>query len=243
MPWEIPFHVPLPTSFKGYDPDSSPSAADFTHYQRHLPHWRLLGACYFVTFRLGDSIPAPILAELQSEANQWSQQLKEWRSQNNGKLATEQNKTWQAFQRSRLRMLENILDEAHGECLLRNPKHRQIVADALRYFEGSRCEMLAYTVMPNHVHALCRPLGQHTIQDLCASWKWFTAKKIQSALLKQGSLWQAENFDRIIRDADHYTATVRYIAKNPIKANLNEDDASVWFCKSICQVNDWTTNS
>lgn len=116
-------------------------------------------------------------------------------------------------------------------------RHRQNVTDALLHFESHRCEMLAYVVMPNHVHVLCRLFGGHQLEDVCRSWKWFTAQHIQRSLGRKGPRWQDENFDRIIRDEAHYKATVRYIAKNPLKAKLQAHEASVWLCHSIQEAN------
>jgi hypothetical protein len=49
---EEPFNLPDPPGFRGLDPN-----LPIRFYQRHLPHWRQVGATYFVTFRLADSIP------------------------------------------------------------------------------------------------------------------------------------------------------------------------------------------
>src|SRR4029077_16871695 len=43
-------HVP----FRGFDPYGEVRTA-----RRRLPHWRQPGGSYFVTFRLGDSVPQP----------------------------------------------------------------------------------------------------------------------------------------------------------------------------------------
>lgn len=225
--------IPLPRDFVGFDPQSGIPRDDFRAYERHLPHWRLPGACYFVTFRLADSIPQTVISEMQRELEEW--QLR--RAIHDSKLPANELAAWQEFQRVRLRKLELLLDEGQGECLLREPIHHKVVADALHYFEGERCETLAYTIMPNHAHVLCRPLGGHSLEDLCGSWKWFTAQRIQRSLGRNGSLWQDENFDRIIRDAEHYALTVRYIAKNPLKARLEDDEATVWFCDQIRAAN------
>lgn len=233
MPWTIPAQIPLPRDFIGFDPTSSIPPDDFSDYSRHLPHWRLPGACYFVTFRLTDSIPKSVLVELNREADRWKLEL----AKHDGTLPPQIAAAWHEFERTRLRKLESVLDECHGECLLRDPGHRQVLIDALHHFEGGRCEMLAYAVMPNHVHAMCRPLREHKLEELCGSWKWFTSQKIQRSLGRTGTFWQDESFDRIIRDAEHYVATVRYIAKNPIKAKLAENEASVWFCEQIRVVN------
>ena len=233
MSWTIPTVIPLPRDFKGFDPLSSMPSGDFSTYARHLPHWRLPRAAYFITFRLNDSIPSAILAETQRDAASWRQRLAD-----HARPMSESERTqWQEFQRARLRKLERLLDQNHGECLLREARHRQVVADALHHFEGQRCEMLSYVVMPNHVHALCRLLGDCRVEDLCRSWKVFTAQHIQRSLGRKGSLWQDESFDRIIRDKAHYQASVRYIAKNPLKAKLQAHEASTWFCQSIQEAN------
>jgi len=39
-------------------------------------------------------------------------------------------------------------------CLLRDPENAKIVEDALRHFDGERCELASFVVMPNHVHAI-----------------------------------------------------------------------------------------
>ena len=234
MPWTVPAIIPLPRDFTGFDPASSIPCDDFTAYARHLPHWRLPGAVYFITFRLADSIPQAILSEMQREADTWRQKIAtQANSLPDGGLAE-----WQEYQRARLLKLETLLDEGHGECLLHEERHRQVVIDALHHFEGQRCEMLAYAVMPTHVHVLCRMLDEHRLEEVCSSWKWFTAQRIQRSLGRTGPLWQDESFDRIIRDAEHYQATVRYIAKNPFKARLQKNEATVWFCRAIQEANE-----
>ena len=237
MPWYVPTVIPLPDNFVGFDPASTLPAEGFTAYERHLPHWRLPGACYFTTFRLRDSIPQAMIKEMKREQEQWHKRLAQAAAGTDGRLSPEEAAAWLEFQRTRLRKLEATLDEGHGECILRDPEYRHVVTNALHHFEGQRCEMLAYAVMPNHVHALCRPLAGHCLEAVCGSWKWFTAQEIQKALHRTGPLWQEENFDRLIRDAEHYQTTVRYIAKNPIKAHIGENEATVWFCKVIESAN------
>jgi hypothetical protein len=75
MPWVVPTKIPLPKDFTGFDPASAIQRGEFSGYSRHLPHWRLAGACYFVTFRLADSIPREVLEEIQREEGLWKQQF------------------------------------------------------------------------------------------------------------------------------------------------------------------------
>ena len=51
--------------------------------------------------------------------------------------------------------------------MLKDPANAKIVADALRHFDGERYEMASFVVMPNHVHVLFRPLGDHALGGDC----------------------------------------------------------------------------
>ncbi|MFO1440284.1 MAG: transposase [Verrucomicrobiaceae bacterium] len=236
MSWLIPEHVPLPENFVGFDPES-PLNEGFDAYDRHLPHWRMPGRCYFTTFRLRDSLPAEVVEEMKEQVRSWQKRLAESARVHAGKLPPEEWAAWQDFQHAQMRKLEMILDEGRGECLLRHPEHRRALIDALHHFEGNRCEMLAYAIMPNHVHVLCRPLGEHSLERLNRSWKRHSADRIHRSLGRSGSLWQEESFDRLIRDADHYGRVVRYIAKNPILAHLQPAEAAVWLHPRIMEAN------
>ena len=239
MTWRVPTRIPLPPEFIGFAPADSLPTPGFTSYERHLPHWRIPGACYFVTFRLDDSLPRNIEIDMRREKEAWRQRLAQAVARHEGRLPPDEVAAWEAFQRAQLRKLEGLLDEGHGECLLRHPSDRECVQKALLHFEGTRSEMIAFVIMPNHVHLACRPLAPHALEELCASWKWYSAQQIQRRRARVGSLWQEENFDRLIRDAEHLTNVTRYIARNPIKAALSEDDACVWFSKDIHAANGW----
>lgn len=226
----IPTNIPLPEDFKGFDPDS-PLTRDFESYERHLPHWRVPGCCYFATFRLRDSVPAEIWQEMKAAAQAWEERLAQ------GGLSAGDRAAWYAFQQTQLRRLEQVLDEGRGECLLRHAEHRASLVEALHHFEGVRCELLAYAIMPNHAHVLCRPLAEHAVESLTRSWKRHSADHIHRRLGRTGSFWQEESFDRVIRDEEHYRRVVRYIAKNPAKAGLSTDEATVWLHPMIVAAN------
>lgn len=232
MAWFIPQHIPLPPNFIGFAPESSMPDPGFHQYTRHLPHWRKAGTCYLSTFRLRDSLPAEVVARMKAEEKTWQQRLAEAALNNHGRLPGDEMDAWDAFQRKRLRKLDLLLDEGHGECLLRHPEHREVLVEALHHGER-RVEILAYAIMPNHAHVLCRPLPGHALESLMGSWKRRSSQRIHHALGRTGSFWQDESWDRIIRDAEHYATAVRYIAKNPVVARLREDEATVWLHPSM----------
>lgn len=86
-----------------------------------------------------------------------------------------------------------------------------------------RYELGAYVVMPNHLHAVLRPLDPetHSLESILGSWKRFISRRINYSTAKSsGNLWQQESFDRIIRDEEHLWRTIQYIGRNPELAGL-----------------------
>jgi putative transposase len=115
---------------------------------------------------------------------------------------------------------EAYLDAGHGSCALRDPVCADIVQDALLHFDGERYRLLAWVVMPNHVHVLAEPMSGHGLADIMHSWKRHTALLINRHLGQSGPLWRREYWDRYIRDELHYAAAVAYIEHNPVQAGL-----------------------
>ena len=168
-----------------------------TVYQRFLPHWRQAGATYAVTFRLGDSLPAACLRELDARRREWAA----------GRLCADERDA-----RVR-RWINRELDAGHGECVLRPADACGDVLDCLRHFDAVRYHLFAAVVMPNHVHAILRPLT-HPLEDLLNGIKAASAARILRLLGRRPPLWQRESFDRIVRDAEHLWRVVQYLARN-----------------------------
>ena len=84
--------------------------------------------------------------------------------------------------------------------------------------------------MPNHVHCIVRPLTTVILEleDIIGSWKSFTGRKINQTLGQEGSLWQDESYDRIIRDEAHLWRCLQYIGRNPKKAGLTNESCQLW---------------
>jgi putative transposase len=239
MSWRIPVHIPLPEGFQGFDPRSRVPQVEFNSYERHLPHWRMPGACYLTTFRLNDSLPADILQEMRDQLKAWKRRLLEASAKHGSRLPVEEHAAWVEFQRGHLLKVESLLDEGRGECLLRHEGHRHLVEVTLHHLEGQRFEMMAFAIMPNHVHALCRPVREQDLEKLTASWKRHSSESLNRRTGRRGRVWQQETFDRIIRDGDHFRQAVRYIAKNPVQARLQSEEATVWFNPAIMEANGW----
>lgn len=68
--------------------------------------------------------------------------------------------------------LEEYLDRGIGGCHLRDPRTAKLIEDALLHFHGQRYELLAWCVMPNHVHALVQ-IWQTPLWKIVQTWKHY----------------------------------------------------------------------
>jgi len=85
-----------------------------------------------------------------------------------------------------------------------------------------RCGWLigAYVVMPDHVHFLCRPVGEvETLNDFLARFK-SRATRSWWSVGGTGRLWQRESFEHLLRSNEAYGEIREYIRQNPVEAGL-----------------------
>ncbi|MCK6474549.1 MAG: transposase [Planctomycetes bacterium] len=94
---------------------------------------------------------------------------------------------------------------------------RTAIASCLRHFDGDRYALHAYVVMNDHVHVIVEPKGEDDLEAIVQNWKSFSARELQKLGSREGSLWQSEYFDWIIRDPGDLANKVAYIKGNPVK--------------------------
>jgi REP element-mobilizing transposase RayT len=174
------------------------------HSRGYLPHFESSEATQHVTFHLADSLPQAALQRLETELKT---------------LPTEKRDI------ERRRRLDAWIDAGHGSCAMRKPSIADMVQGSLLIFDSDRYRLLAWVVMPNHVHVLFQPENGWTVARIVAAWKRFTARKICDDRRDRGEcsvapVWHREYWDRFIRDQRHFGQTVEYIHLNPVKAGL-----------------------
>lgn len=64
------------------------------------------------------------------------------------------------------------------------------------------------------------PAEGWTFTRIFHSWKSFTASEANKPLKRTGKFWQAEYFDRVVRNERGFNAAVEYIERNPVVAGL-----------------------
>jgi REP element-mobilizing transposase RayT len=183
--------------------------AEIRFTANRLPHWQQEGAVYFITFRLADAVPHNLRTRLESEREAWLRvHPQPWSAE----VEREYHERFSGA-------IERWLDAGYGSCILRRRDCATIVAEALRYFDGERLGLISSVVMPNHAHALFVQNADWPLEKLLRSWKSFTSRRINSLLGCDGSLWQQDYFDRLVRDDKHFANCVRYVRRNPAKAH------------------------
>ena len=185
------------------------------HERGVLPHCDFTGLVQFVTFRLADSMPA-------SRRGEWAHLL-----------------SIKDIREKRTK-LEEYLDRGVGECWLRHPRIASLCEDALLFFHNDRYELLAWCVMPNHVHVVVH-VWQTPVGKLVQSWKRHVATQVKPYLAERRSpnrrvpadtnaparraalqtlRWEREYWDTFMRDDDQERKAERYVEGNPVKAKF-----------------------
>ncbi len=172
----------------------------------YLPHFDHPGLVQFITFRLDDSVPRETVLRWKEELDLQSRSA-----------SSDSDSARAAELRERIAKYE---DAGHGACFLRQPVIAALVENALLHFDGGRYHLLAWCVMPNHVHVLAEMKEGVPLSDIIHSWKSFTAKKANQLLRRTGDFWMREYHDRYIRNSRHLEETRSYIEENPVKAGL-----------------------
>ena len=125
-----------------------------------------------------------------------------------------------AKQPDNLAKTDENLDGGLGACWLKDPTIAALVEDAMLHFDGDRYRLLAWCIMPNHVHVVVEPIEGTGLGAIVQAWKSFTAHRANSVLDRSGPFWHKDYFDRFIRDEGHLARTIDYVESNPVKAGL-----------------------
>jgi len=164
------------------------------HERGYLPHCDKPGLIQFVTFRLADSMPS-------NRRGEWEHLLS---------IADESEKR---------RKFEEYLDRGLGDCHLCDPRVADFTGKALLYHHGKRFRLLAWVIMPNHVHALVE-IWQVPVAKIVQNWKSIVAVEANKLLGGTGRFWQPDYWDRFMRDERQTCRAILYIENNPVKAKL-----------------------
>jgi REP element-mobilizing transposase RayT len=168
----------------------------------YMPHWEVENGTYFLTYRLKDSLPRQVVERLRQE------RIAIERAITGGRTPT-------AVERWEIRRLFGLrvdaeLDLGQGKCRLIDLA--RVVAENLQFFHRKQYDLIAWCVMPNHVHVVATL--QARLARVVHSLKSYVAHEAGERL------WAREYFDRLIRNERDLAHTVEYVRANPAKAGL-----------------------
>ncbi|MBL7094737.1 transposase [candidate division KSB1 bacterium] len=191
------------------------------YYRRKLPHFQPVEAVLFITFRLVGSLPSHVIDKLEQEKNRMEKMLGKvddpeiWKE-----LRYEQQKRWFA-------KYDNYLDNAKdGAKWLGDERIARLVFESLKYRDNKVYRLDAFSIMPNHVHLVAKPLVRqdgilpYSISKILHSLKRYTATEANKILGREGQFWQHESYDHVVRDDGEMDRIVQYVLNNPVKAGL-----------------------
>ena len=97
-----------------------------------------------------------------------------------------------------------------GRCGLRDESIAGQVSDSLLHRDRSVYRLDAYSIMPNHVHVVFKPLpisenvqgneDYHSLASIMQSLKGFTAHSCNRLLGREGEFWAHESYDHYVRN-------------------------------------------
>jgi REP element-mobilizing transposase RayT len=118
-----------------------------------------------------------------------------------------------------IHQIDRELDSGVGKCWLKDPEIASLVQDSLLHSDGDRYRLLAWCLMPNHVHVVIdMPDDTVSLGTIVRSWKSFTARRANHYLGRSGSFWHPDYFDRYMRDEGQLGRTIEYVEQNPVTA-------------------------
>jgi REP element-mobilizing transposase RayT len=172
-------------------------------HRRNLPHLYYNEGDYFVTFRLKDSLPLKLIEELRNSLEK-----------DPAELSVKEKRLFKKY--------DDLLDSGnYGENYLLNKQIASIIKEVIEKYENELYKVICYCIMPNHVHIVFTILDtRKTLSDIMKLIKGSSAISINKLLNRNGNLWQAESFDRLIREEKEMYNIVKYVLLNPVKANL-----------------------
>ena len=102
-----------------------------------------------------------------------------------------------------------------------NSANARVLLQAIQFIRSDcRAYVLAYAIMPNHLHLVVVPREPCTLIQVMQTVKGFSAREINKGEGRSGSLWQQSYYDRVIRSEEQLRATINYLHRNPVSDGL-----------------------
>jgi putative DNA methylase len=118
--------------------------------RRNLPHWFVPGAMHFITYRLAGTIPQTVLVRLR--------EFRHRRLERKPATGVSVSQHKEHAHKQFFAEYDRYLDVTSKVAWLKKPPVAALIRGNLYHHAGSKYHLLAFCVMPNHVHVLLQPI-------------------------------------------------------------------------------------
>lgn len=185
-------------------------------YRRRLPHVQPPNGTFFVTFSLHGAITNERRALFMEQLDLALLAARRSYPEKDD-YKREAKRIHEEFFKEYDQLLEN---DFAGARWLENPKVAGLVQESLKYLDDTQWRLIAWCIMPNHVHLIVDQI-QIPLFRILQGLKIYTAIRANRILGRVGqSFWQCESFDHLIRDEWALLDKIRFTLYNPVKAGL-----------------------
>jgi putative transposase len=191
------------------------------YYYRKFPHFQPSDGTFFITFRLYGSIPTEILKQYREE--------KTIIIQRNPELLSNFHFN---FEKTVFSKYEHVLNNPDSSPkYLADSRIADIFQESIHFNDHKTYELICYTIMSTHVHIILHKI-QKPLFRILQSLKRHTARESNKILKREGSFWDKESYDNLVRDRDDLSVKINYVLQNPVKAGLvkNWEDWKYTYC-------------
>jgi len=94
-------------------------------------------------------------------------------------------------------------------------------------------QLLAWVLMPDHLHILIQLGEQHQLSQIMGGLKTQTAHQLNTHLNRTGLVWGRAFHDHALRKDENIQQVARYIVANPLRAGLVEKIGDYPFWNAI----------
>ena len=142
---------------------------DAHYHRRNLPHIYIPDRAYFITFRLKDSLPYQKILELKSSTDFKSA------PQSKAKKYEKDKKFFAKY--------DELLNKgSFGKCYLKNENVAEIVVSTIQSLNEKDYNLIAYCIMPNHVHLVFTLREKsRSVDKIMQSIKRYSAREINNS--------------------------------------------------------------
>ena len=102
----------------------------------------------------------------------------------------------------------------------------EVLKQILLENDGLLYELIAFAIMPNHVHLLLKQKAP--INKIMKQIKGKSAAVLNKLLQRKGQFWARDYYDKGIRNQAHFETVYTYILNNPLKVSLSDANARVY---------------